>query len=182
MKTLFLSLILISSAFCAEPTQAPAQKVFKFSTSDNKLVWSATAFYISPTRLLTAAHTLSHKTWEHYIKKDGIKISVKVVKIDYQADIALLESDVQNADFFVLLQTNPVTAIGFEHDSEVLSERKGGAGESRELITNNVMVEGMSGCPIVTASGVVIGMGVRGNGRDKCISVPASVLVKFADK
>ncbi len=196
MRKFLFILFLSTSVFSSQPNTAagsppsvadsvsqqaqPPVSIFKFLTNDGRKEFSGTAFFISETRLLTAGHMFTHGTSHHFIRKGGRNIPARLIKLDTKLDVALIEVDEKNADHLTLLRTNPIMAIGFIADDETVS-MKPGVQPVDDVFTNNIMKPGMSGCPLINAMGLVIGMGVRGNDKDKCHSVPADVLINFVE-
>ncbi len=156
------------------------QKVFKLITRKNwEKQWTATAFFISPTRLVTAAHTFE-KSNDQWILKDGKEVHCRVVKIDFKKDIAVLESDEACESYYRLVST--IRLIGSPHGNPV--EEHTGYVDSSRIHARCYFVAGMSGCPMVNEYGDVEAMGVQGDigGDDKdCRAIPASTLAKFVE-
>ena len=167
-KLLILIAVFISNIALA----VESDKIFKLYTNNGKDEYCATAFFVSETRVLTAAHTFKHKTFNHFILRNGKFISIKMVKIDKHADIAVLECSVEdkNNSFFELNTALPdegsqVGAIGFKMEDKFLTDLKEtvvSIGERIDCRPDGV--DGMSGCPLVDSSGRAIGMLVTGWG------------------
>lgn len=183
MKTL-LSAILFYSVLLAEdkPTTTPAKpfvetcKVFKIvciRSGEPSKRYSATAFFISPTRLLTAGHEVKNAV-DQWIDKDGRSVRCKLLKVDFEKDVALLECDEENGSFYRLVST--ITVIGFP-DGKVREESGGQI--DRRIHAHVHFVPGMSGGPLVNEYGDVEGMGVENQSDYDCKAVPASVLADF---
>lgn len=139
--------------------------------------YMATAFFISPTRLLTAAHTFK-KTNDQWVVREGREIHCKMIKIDFKKDCALLEIEEGScSSFFRLVST--VKLIGFPYGKEM--ETSTGSID-KEIRAHAYFVEGMSGCPLVNDFGDVEGMGLQddwGNGHETCHAIQASALAEF---
>ncbi len=117
MKKIILGMVFFCSmAFSADApviaVKQDVEKVFKLVSPhfDNKKKSFGTAFYISKTRLLTAAHTLKDSK-EQWIEKDGQAIPCKIVRCDFKEDIAILETKQENKEFFKLV--SKIKVIGF---------------------------------------------------------------------
>ncbi len=178
MKIIALCLFLTLGSFAAEPE---IQKVFKFFVDENngKKTWTASAFYISETQLLTAAHTLRHGTIDPRIMMNGKLVQARIVKIDFENDVALLES-VKNADHFILASNGKVRLIGFVADKKEISIN---IGFQKKIEASANCFKGMSGCPLVNDSNVVIGMGIQRDGDNHpCFAVPSDTLLRFLEK
>lgn len=177
MKTLFAILLLSATAYAAD---VDIQKSFKLVTRKDHTAWSATAFFISPTRLLTAAHTFKHGTKDYWIVKDGREVHCTVLKVDTKQDIALIESDEVCASFYRL--AGSLKVVGFPFGQEAI-EAAPGRIDSKWLHAKVYFVPGMSGAPLVNDYGDVEGMGVEDDGpmsgHDNCKAIPASVLAEF---
>jgi S1-C subfamily serine protease len=185
MKTI-LALIcyvwLSVSAFAIE-----SDKIFKMYSNNGKDEWCATAFFYTETRLLTAAHTFKKGGTRHVIIKEGRTVVVKLIKIDYKADIAVLECSEKNATCFEFSTAIPskgeqVSALGFcqsDHFLTDLKETVKSVGKKIDCKPDGV--DGMSGCPLVDSSGKVVGMLVSGWGGTSH-SVKAETLKAFIEK
>ncbi len=185
MKTLCVLLLTLSLAVLAEdkPTQTVAvqtveiQKVFKIECKrdgEPTKVYSGTAFYISPTRLLTAGHVL-RRTIDQWIVRDGRRMQCRVIKIDTEKDIALIETDVACGSFYRLVSA--IRVIGFPGDRGL--EEHSGAVDLKRLHAKVYFVPGMSGGPLVNEYGDVEGMGVENETIYDCKAIPASALNEF---
>lgn len=181
MKTiLMLAVLFFATAHCEDKPVPEIQKAFKLVTrgEDVKRRWMATAFYISPNRLLTAAHTFKHGDRDQWIEKGGRDVHCKVIKIDYKLDLVLLETD-ETCDSFYRLVSN-IKIIGFPFGNE--KEEPVGKIDTKRIHLRCYFVPGMSGGPLVNEYGDVEGMGVENEGPGEerfCRAIPASVLVDF---
>ncbi len=145
---LFTSLNLVAADAVTVPTI--------FQISNGKRV--ATAFYISPTKLLTAAHTFKgDMATPMTLVRDGKIVTCALIKIDTDKDIAVLETTEPNADFLTLDKYGTLTTIGIDQNGKVVKSTV----NSTRHKTDNVCSPGMSGCPILNGDGKVVGMGIR---------------------
>lgn len=177
MKKIIFLILLALPAF---GTETDINKVVKIFTSSARKSYCATAFYISDNQLLTAAHTFGKGSLNPRILKDGVIIHVRLIKIDYNADIALIETDVINTDHYVLCSNGKITAVGFPGDDRKVNLS---AGRMIQLQSDNALPAGMSGSPMVNESGVVVGMAIQSDdGRRQCFCVPSDTLLKFLAK
>ncbi len=158
-------------------------KVVKMVTGDGQHEWQATAFYISPTELLTAAHTFRNHTSIHLIVKDGRTIPCTIKKIDFERDICLLECSEKSEAFYPLLRHGKVTAVGYEDQHRAQTESPGQTASQFKI--NLRCVPGMSGCPLVDEGGYVIGMGVKhgafGKKETECTAISSDALAMFLE-
>ncbi len=185
MKTFIACLFALVLSFSAYAVES--DKIFKMYSNNGKDEWCATAFFVSETRLLTAAHTFKKGGHRHVIIKEGRTIVLKLVKIDYKADIAVLESSEKNATFYEFSSATPakgeqVSAIGFCQSDVFLTDLK----ETVKSVGNKIDckpdgVNGMSGCPLVDSNGKVVGMLVSGWGGTSH-SITAVTLKAFVEK
>lgn len=158
------------------------QRVFKVlaRTSDGKTTYSATAFFVGPTTLATAAHTFK-KTSDQWVIKDGREVHCRLVKIDTKLDLALLECEEASASWYRLV--SEITVIGFPGNQPI--ESNVGRIDSDRIHAKVRFTYGMSGSPIVNQYGDVEGVGVQqdmsGQGKT-CKFIPASVLADFMAK
>lgn len=189
MKNVFLIAILCCPVFAVDESTQPVDhqaelKTFKLYTNDGAKEWIATAFVVSSNTLLSAAHPFKKtaKTSRHFILRGGKFEVLRLLKIDFDKDIAVLESDSPfNASYsFAPNSKEPgvVTALGFPWQSRELKAISGRWKKSSKwLDTDRGILDGMSGCPMLNAAGDVIGMGCKGD--DTTHSVPCEALSKF---
>lgn len=176
MRLILLLLAIPMLTMAAEPVE----KTVKFYANNGTKEWCATAFFVTPTQLLTAAHTLAHTSKNVFILRHGKIERVRVVKVDYNLDAALVECDVPNAEHYALSDNGVVKAVGYAHEERALTTNPGIV---TQVEASALLVDGMSGCPLVNSSGVVVGMGVSGDERKHpCYAVPSDALVKFMQK
>lgn len=178
MKYMLMLCLLLPCVF-AEDAKPEAQKVFKIITRKGHESWFATAFYISPTRMLTAAHTFK-KSADPFIVKDGREIHCRIIKIDFDKDIALVESEEACDAFYRLVAKMRV--VGFPYGNPIVNPQ--GQVDSKRIHLRVYFVPGMSGAPVVNEYGDVEGMGVQGDilGDDHdCRAIPASTLSDFVE-
>lgn len=176
MKYVLILAMLFTPVFAADAKPEP-QKVFKILTKKGNERWFATAFFISPNRLLTAAHTFK-KSADPFIVMGDHEVHCKIIKIDFNKDIALVESDEGCESFYRLVGTMRV--IGFPFGRALESPE--GKVDSKRIHLHVFFVPGMSGAPLVNEYGDVEGMGVQGDilGDDHdCRAIPASTLADF---
>lgn len=181
---IFLSVALLCSVLSAEdkPVTPPKSvtevcKVFKIVSihdGESNRRHSGTAFYVSSTRLLTAAHVLKN-TVSQWIVKDGHDAKCRVVRIDYNKDVALLECDEACGAYFRLVSA--LRIVGFPNGGEM--EEASGEIDLKRLHAHCHFVPGMSGAPLVNEYGDVEGMGVENDSDYDCKAIPASVLAEF---
>lgn len=175
MKTILSAVLIISAiAFSAESDSRVVKLVTR---KDWKQQWTATAFFVSENRLLTAAHTFKNSN-DQWIVIDGKEIRCKVVKIDFKKDIAVLESDARASAFYRL--SSKVFVKGFPLGGDLV--KSGGFIDDKRVHSKAYFANGMSGGPVENESGEVIGMGVQGDsesGSDACRFIPASALAEF---
>ncbi len=182
MKKIAAMLVLMTAMLCGKcwaegVNSEDAKKVFMLITRNTKDAWTATAFYISTTRLLTAAHTFK-KSNDQWIVKDGREVHCKIVKIDFDKDIALIECDDPCETYFRLI--SELKVIGFPFGNPAITSP--GRIDSKRIHAHAYFVAGMSGSPLVNEYGDVEGMGVQGDlFKDKynCRAIPASDLADF---
>jgi S1-C subfamily serine protease len=178
MRLAIASLALICSATLAESSDYAGMKVVKLVTrKDWKEQWTATAFFISPTRLLTAAHTFA-KSNDQWIVLDGKEVHCHVVRVDFKKDIAVLESDKRSSDFYRLAAK--IVVKGFPLGGALVEAS--GYIDDKRVHSKIYFSNGMSGGPVEDENGCVIGMGVQGDsekGDDACKFIPASILAEF---
>lgn len=177
MRLSILLLALSVSLFSAE--DANVVKIYSFA-GDAKKGHCATAFFVSPVRLITAAHTFSFGGTNHYIKVAGDSIPVTIVRIDYEKDICLVEAiHYENKTWYTLQRNGVVLLKGFRKEERVQSDE--GVSRGERLYTDNQIIEGESGGPLVNETGQVIGMGIAGHGKHECVSVSSDTICKFLD-
>ena len=182
MRTSVILLTLALSACGAE--DANVAKIFTFPESamhdDRVRGYCATAFFVSPTRLVTAAHTFSKGTTYHYIKVGGQNVAVKILRIDYDRDICVVEAiNYSNPTWYPLQRNGIVKLKGFHLEERTMSEEV--APNRDRNATANPIVEGESGGPLVNEAGQVVGMGVSG-GKHSCVAVSSDAIAKFLDE
>jgi V8-like Glu-specific endopeptidase len=173
---------LLAADQAAPITAIEVQKAFKVIAHgiDNKTTYTATAFYVGPTTLATAAHTFK-KTNDRWIEKDGRRVHCKLAKIDFKIDLAILECEETNAEYYKLV--NVVKVIGFPMGGAM--ETNSGQIDSERVHVKVRFLEGMSGSPVVNEHGEVEGVGVQhdlGKDGSTCRFIPASVLAAFMAK
>ncbi len=169
MKIIAALVLIISLDICAADPD-----VFQLTTGNGKKEYTATAFYVSETQLLTAAHTFKYGLVNTRIEKAGRFIPVRVLKIDFKADIALLECSDKGSP--LPIATGGVRIYGFPGNDNKLRQTDG---IMTQIEASAHCYKGMSGGPLVTG-GVVVGMGVARDGdRYPCFAVPADALLKF---
>ncbi len=177
MKKIIFGLVLFFSiAHCEDKPTSEVVKVFKISSkhSDDGKTWHGTAFYISKTRLLTAAHVIK-KSVDQWIVKGDRRVHCKVIKCDYDKDIAVLESDEENEDFFRLV--SKIKVLGFPKGE--FYEEASGVIDADRIHARCHFVKGMSGGPIVNEYGDVEGMGTDNRSDYDCKFIPACALAEF---
>ncbi len=181
MKTLLLVLALISTPLLraeekpAETVALEPQKVFKLVAKKGHETRTSTAFFVAPNQLLTANHAVKDMA-ELWLEKDGRSVAVRVVKCDGKADIALLECEEVNTYY----QIESLKVIGFPKGGALSASVATASDEKLRLKADST--PGMSGGPVVNASGEVVGMIVQhgsGNNYSVCKAIPASTLEKF---
>ncbi len=185
MKTLVACIVTLWLSFSAYAIES--DKIFKLFTNDGKNEYCATAFFVSETRVLTAAHTFGHKTTKHFILRNDKLVPMRLIKIDKHTDIAVLECDEKNAAFYEFSPAPPskgeqVDAIGFVMNDRFLTDLK----ETVKSVGNKIDckpdgTDGMSGCPLVNSGGQVVGMLVSGWGGTSH-SITAATLKAFVEK
>lgn len=178
LATAFALLLCIIPLQAAEQT-AEVSKVFKViaRTGDGKTAYTATAFYVGPTTLATAAHTFK-KTSDQWIIKDGREVRCRLAKVDIKLDLALLECDESNAAWYRLV--GEVTVIGFPGNQPM--ESNVGKIDSDRVHAKIKFTYGMSGGPVVNQYGDVEGVAVQQDWSAQgktCKFIPASVLADF---
>lgn len=163
-----------------------AETTFKLYANDGKDEWTATAFAVGPTTLITAAHTFEHTArkgvGKTFILRDGKLERVSIEKIDYDADICVLSS-APNTDYlaFASSERGDVVARGFPGSSKTMSEVASVVHKVGKWVEiKSPLVFGMSGGPLVNGSGV-IGMYSNGN-KDKTRFVPVEKILEFLKK
>ncbi len=187
MMKIFFALALFCASLAAADAVAPpvsnqpieVQKTFKLIARKGKDQWTATAFFISPSRLLTAAHTLRGGPKDCWIEMNGREVVCRILKVDFDKDVALIESDEQCGAFYRLV--GRVKMIGFPFGKES-TESPDGVIDSKRVHARVYFRPGMSGGPLVNEYGDVEGMGVQGElFKDyyNCRLIPASVLAEF---
>ncbi len=157
------------------------EKVFRLIVrGTGNTEWHATAFFVGPTTLMTAAHTFA-KANQPVIVKNGREVVCRIAKIDKKIDICLLECDEVNEYYSI---TTAPRVIGFPF--KMASETHTAVTDSSRLYFRARFVPGMSGGPLVDQAGFVIGMGVEHNmlknKESSCKAIPASVLAEFLKK
>ncbi len=171
-------LLLAMSVFSAED-----QNVVKIFTYAEKATrgYCATAFFVSPTKLVTAAHTFSNKTTNHWIKIGPETVPVTILRIDFERDICLVETiKYVNPTWYTLQRNGVVRLKGFRKEERDLSEEPLEPMRDR-ISTRNIIIDGESGGPLVNESGQVVGMGIQNKGKT-CISVSSDTICKFLDE
>lgn len=145
--------------------------------------WTATAFFISETKLLTAAHTFGKGYKRVVIFVDDKEVECKVIKKDSDEDVdaCLLETiDYKSPKFCTLSDGVKVMGYPGEHSKPITTT----GGKLEKLRTDNTLLPGMSGAPLMVGN-LVIGMGVASDGRtstDSCMAIPSCILKAFVDK
>lgn len=168
--------IVLISLFVLVSIMSRAGEPYKFVVNNGKQEWAATAFYISQTQLLTAAHTCAHGQ-NTFIVRDGKITRVRIAKVDYKADIALLDCDVACADPYVLTRHGTIKIDGFPGGKPLTT-----TGVVKQIEVTAALPAGMSGSPLVDEGGNVIGMGVMRDGKKHpCYAVPSDALLKFIE-
>jgi S1-C subfamily serine protease len=169
MKFIALLLMLSFAVNAAEPMPAAT---FEVTAQKGDKLRIGTAFYISDTQLLTAAHTV--KDWTNVtIKKNGVSVPCKIIRVDPKLDICLLECE-PNGVFFVL-QPQRLRAFGF-----IKGQQRATDGFVTQLKSTNDIYLGQSGEPVLDEDNRVVGMGVSSDGDNhNCYMVPAAVLDAF---
>lgn len=172
-----LSLLLLTLAFAVSASD-DANVVKIFTSNGGRHGYCATAFFISPTRLITAGHTFNHNTTHHYIQIGENRCQVNVVKVDFERDICVLETVEYKSPTWYSLQLNGTIKLkGFRGEDRSLSEESVTRRKDR-IETKNTIIDGESGGPLVNESGQVIGMGVQSHG-GTCVSVSSDTILKF---
>lgn len=147
-------------------------RIVKIYNNNGIKEWWATAFFISEDKLLTAAHTFNteFKGIYQYILVNENKITVEILKIDFEADIAIFKYSGKNSSYFEIKKEYPkkhemVDSIGFKKKEKILSTIH----EEIKKIKKDIIecepdgIKGMSGCPLVDVDGKVVGMFINGN-------------------
>lgn len=183
MKYILALICLLALSFqlqAADPRPEDVQRIVHVLTNNGKSEWMATGFFVSDTWVMTAAHTFREGHLNAFLTINGQNTRVKIVRLDFDKDMCLLESPVPNATFFAIQQNRTLRAVGFT--DEQLHDVPGHS-EAKELVTTNPIKRGMSGCPLINETGEVVGMGVRDNSfkKDRCYSVTADNLNAFIE-
>lgn len=154
---LLFALIALFLALCVdavEPETPKVHTIFQIDTGKH----TGTAFFISPTQLLTAAHVFAKQPETGArLTLNGKLVAARVVKFDSKQDIAVLEVDEANADFLVLAKYGTLTTVGFNERGQVVRDRVAQARDKSE----NVCAPGMSGGPVLNEDGQVVGMIIK---------------------
>ncbi len=194
MKLIFMLSLFLSmpSLVAAESVPAVAkvteQAIYPIVVRGEKNSYNATAFFIGPTKIVTAAHTFKKAKSENtFILKDGQKIPCTVLSIDTKVDCAILECSQPNATFLTLYDPVFHNSGWVENDSTRSFETDQSDGIQsldNKVRTNNTCKPGMSGCPMQDDQGRVVGMCVATDWLDKqtCFFVPARLIIKMVGK
>lgn len=176
MRIALFLLTIITSVFSAEDPNIA--KIYASNGRDK--TFCATAFFVSPNRLITAAHTFGSGMSNSWIKKGGANIAVTVIHCDHERDICLVETiGYTNPSWFTLQRNGVVTLKGFRYENPAQSDES--VRKDERLSTYNEIIDGESGGPLVNESGQVIGMGIMSHKRT-CISVSSDTIAKFLDE
>ncbi len=176
MKIILLAALCCLGSLTMAEDKPDTQKVFRLITRKGDREYTATAFFISPNRLLTAAHTFRHGTKDFFIDRGGREVYCKVLRVDFDKDIALLECAEACESHYRLVST--IKVVGFPGNNTVAEEAPGHI-DLKHIHAHVHFVPGMSGGPLVNEYGDVEGMGVENNSDYDCKAVPASVLAEF---
>ena len=181
IRAIFLAVsVLCFSTFCEDAPVKP-RCAFKIIVRHGKDQYSATAFFFSSTRLMTAAHTFKKADdGSVWIEKNGRRIHCKPIKIDFKKDIAVLECEEANESFYKIVGDIHVPGYPYGND---FTDPHGSLREEKGRTKANVFfVPGMSGAPVLDSSDNVIGMGTdRPNEftENECEFIPVASLVVF---
>ncbi len=176
MKTLVLILALLSPVIYTADAALGPEKVCRLLTRKGNDEWHASAFFVSPTQLLTAAHTFK-KSVDQWIVKDGREVHCVIVRIDFKADIAVLECEEPSVAWYKLV--GPITVVGYPFKKDL--EQNELSFDTKIHLKGKYWI-GMSGAPLVDENGVVVAMGVghdMGKDGQTCKAIPASCLAAF---
>jgi hypothetical protein len=131
---------------------------------------------------MTAAHVIEDAK-RVYLVKNGQRVPCKVLVCDTDVDVAVLECEQENAEWFELLVVGDMKAIGFpkpEDTSKTIPTRTELEGPPIRFIIGVKFDQGASGAPVIK-NDAVIGMVVSVDPKAKslCHAISADVLATY---
>ncbi len=156
---LTISLLLVIMSVRAEDDDKVFKTLTRTSTSTPTEITTTggTSFYISKNTLLTAAHIIQDNS-EIVLLSNGNEFPCKVLKIDKNLDICLLQCDRQNKSWYEIdpVAKDVVTTIAFPGASKIKVEEHS---TIYSLVVRFSFEPGSSGAPLIM-NGKVIGIGL----------------------
>lgn len=159
---LCLVILLLCLGSCDTAQQSDkVQKVFSVQSDDGVVAERGTAFYISETTLVTAAHVLGYK---HVVIRDGeYNHECSVLAKDDKFDVAILQSTRRSPEWYTLKDLGLLSTVSFPAGKGPVRR----TGPVEEVRVTFSFPSGSSGSPLLW-NGFVVGMGVAHDSADTC--------------